>query len=351
MKKLFYSDKPIIGIDISSTGVKMMSVDPLKWFVVGYGSLDLDPVKIKDSFESNSNYLADSIRSLAKNHIVGTLNSNHAAISLPATRSFSRTFTLPIKVEKHLKDAVGLEVDQYIPIPATSLYIDYEVIKKTKQEITVLLSAIPRNIVDKAVKAVESAGFVVCFVEPSTNSIARLLTKTEDGNIPTVIVDIGSASTDIAILDEGTVRVTSSLPIGGNTFTLNIAKRLEIALENAHQLKILNGLNAGTRQEKIKAALEPCLSAIMSEIRKVIRYYNERISGGHKLEQLLIVGSGSNVPGIGDYFTNELVMPARVASPWQKIDFNKLPEPAQQFRPRYITVAGVALLTNTGAKQ
>jgi type IV pilus assembly protein PilM len=346
INKLFFTDKPIIGLDISSTGVKMMSINSQKWLVLGYGSLDLDPVQIKNSLESNSNYLAKNIKSLIKKNIVGKLNSNHVAISVSSERTFSRTFSIPKKTEKHLADAVDLEVDQYIPLPLSSLYIDYEIVKRDKPSITVLLSAIPKSITDKAVAAAESAGLIACFVEPSTASISRLLTKTEDGNIPTVIVDIGPASTDIAITNNGTVRISSSIPIGGNTFTLNIAKRLGITLENAHQLKVLNGLNAGTKQEKIVASLEPSLTKIIYETRKVMRYYNERISSESKLEQLLIVGSGCNVPGIGDYFTNELVMPARVASPWQKLDFGKLPEPAQQFKPRYITVAGVALTAN-----
>ncbi len=322
-----------------------MSVDPKRWLVLGYGSLDLDPVKIKDSLESNSNYLSEGIKLLVKKNIIGQLSSNHVAVSIPATRTFSRTFTLPKKVGKHLKDAVDLEVDQYIPIPASKLYIDYEIVKKTSKEITVLLSAAPINIVDKCVAAIENAGLTVSLIEPSTNSIARLLANTEEGTIPTVLVDIGPATTDVAILDGGSVRVSNGVSVGGNTFTLNIAKKLEITLENAHQLKILNGLNAGSKQDKIKNALEPSLLQIVSETRKVIRYFNERISGDRKLEQLLIVGSGSNVPGIGDYFTNELVMPARVASPWQKLDFGKLPEPDQQFRSRYITVAGLAIIT------
>lgn len=345
MNRLFYTDKPIIGLDISSTGIKVMSVDSKKWLVLGYGSLDLDPVKVKDSLEGDSDYLSEGIKLLLKQNVIGELNSDHVAVGIPATRTFSRTFTLPKKVGKHLKEAVDLEVDQYIPIPSSQLYIDYEIVKRTSKDITVLLSAVPRNIVDKCIKAVEKAGLVACLVEPSTNSIARLLAKTEEGTIPTVLVDIGPATTDVAVLDNGSVRVSSGTSIGGNTFTLNIAKKLEIALENAHQLKILNGLNAGSKQEKIKSALEPSLMQIVAETRKVIRYFNERISDGNKLEQLLIVGSGSNVPGIGDYFTNELVMPARVASPWQKLDFGKLQEPAQQFRSRYITVAGLAILT------
>lgn len=344
--KLFFTDKPIIGLDISSTGIKIMSIDPQRWLVFGYGSLDLDPTQIKGSLESDNNYLSQSIKSLLKNNIVGKLNSNHVAISLPAERSFSRTFTMPKKTEKHLSDAVSLEVEQYIPIPASSLYVDYEIVKRNKTTLTVLLCAIPKLVADKAVAAVESAGLIACLIEPSTTSIARLLAKTEDGNIPTIIVDIGPASTDIAIIDKGTVRISSGLSVGGNTFTLDIAKRLEITLENAHQLKVLNGLSVGSKQEKITASLEPSLVKIITETRKVMRYYNERISGDSKLEQLLIVGSGCNVPGIGDYFTNELVMPARVASPWQKLDFDKLPEPSQQFKPRYITVAGAALAPN-----
>jgi type IV pilus assembly protein PilM len=342
MTKLLFTDKQVIGLDISSTGIKVMAVDPKRWLVLGYGSLDLDPAKVKESIEGDSKYLADNIQLLLKEKVVGSLPSSHVVISVPTTKSYSRTFNMPVEVKKHLKDAVDLEVDQYIPVPASTLYIDYEIIEKSKKQITVLMSAIPRMIVDKCVAAAESAQLDVVLVEPGISSVARLLTATEGGNLPTVIVDIGPATTDIAVLDGNTVRVTGGLAIGGNTFTLDIARKLEVTLENAHQLKVLNGLGAGPRQAKIKGSVEPSLKRIVAETRKVMRYYNERISDDRKLEQLLVVGSGSNMPGIGEYFTDELVMPARVANPWQKLDFGKLQEPARQFRPRYITVAGLA---------
>lgn len=345
MTKLFYSDKPIIGLDISNTGIKVMAIDTKRWLVLGYGSLDLDPAKVKDSLEGSSTYLADNIKVLIQEKVVGSLPSNHVVIGIPTARSFSRTFTLPVSVEKTLKDAVGLEVDQYVPIPASTLYIDYEIIERSKKEIVVLMSAIARTIVDKCISAAESAGLTVSLVEPGMNAVARLLKNTEDGHLPSVIVDVGPASTDIAVIDNGIIRITGGIAIGGNTFTLDIAKKLGIALENAHQLKVLNGLSAGPRQEKIKGAIDASLKQIIVETRKVMRYYNERISDDRKLEQLLIVGSGSDLPGIGEYFTNELVMPSRVASPWQKLNFGKLPEPVRQFRSRYITVAGLATIT------
>jgi type IV pilus assembly protein PilM len=342
MAKLFYKDKPIIGLDISSTGIKVMSIDPKKWLVLGYGSIDLEPLELKDSLEKGTPYLADNIKKLLNENVLGTLASNRAVVSIPTTRSYSRTFTLPSSTGKNLQEAVVLEADQYIPIPSSNLYIDSAVIERTKKQITVLMSAVAQTIVDNTVAAVEAAGLQAALVEPSMSSVGRVLTATEEGSLPSVIIDIGPASTDIAVLDKGVIRVTGGLAIGGNTFTLDIAKKLGVALENAHQLKVLNGLSAGPRQQKITSALSPSLERILAETRKVMRYYEERINDNRKLEQLLIVGSGSNVPGIGEYFTNALVMPARVASPWQKLDFGKLQEPPKQFRPRYITVAGLA---------
>lgn len=347
MTNLFYKDKPIIGLDISQTGIKVMSINPNRWLVLGYGSLDLDPVKVQASLDNpGDTYLSDNIKSLLKENVIGQLGSDHVVIGVPTVRTFSRTFTLPVNQEKTLESAVEIEADQYIPIPINSLYVDHEVIERTKENITVVMSAVPRVLVDACIAAARTAGLTPVSIEPSINSIARVIEATEDGHLPTLIVDIGPASTDIAILDGGAIRVTGGAGIGGNTFTLDIAKKLNVALENAHQLKVLSGLSAGPRQAKITSAIKPSLDRIITEIRKVLRYYNERLNDGRKIEQVLVVGGGSNVPGIGEFFTNELVMPARVASPWQKLDFGNLQQPSRQFRSRYIAVAGLACTKN-----
>lgn len=321
-----------------------MAVDPKKWLVLGYGSADLDPAKVQKSLEGSGSYLTESIQSLISSKLIGELPSSHTIVGVPTARSFSRTFTIPLKAEATLADAVEIEVDQYIPIPMSSLYVDYEIIERSKENLTVIMSAVPKILVDSSIAATKAAGLRPIMVEPGINAVARIIETAEEGHLPTMIVDIGPASTDIAVFDGGAIRVSGGIGIGGNTFTIDIAKKLGVALENAHQLKVLNGLSAGPRQAKINSALQPSLQRIVAEIRKVIRYYNERLSEAFKIEQLLVVGGGSNVPGIGDYFTNELVMPARVASPWQKLDFGKLPQPNKQFRPRYITAAGLAIV-------
>jgi type IV pilus assembly protein PilM len=341
MNKLFHTDKQISGLDISLTGVKIMSINPQKKTVSGYGSIDLDPSKVQESLDKGTSYLGDNIKSLISSNLIGKLPSDHVVLGLPTSRTFSRTLTLPADAKGNLKEAIEIEADQYIPIPIGLLYTDYAVIEQTKEFITVLMSAVPKTLADGCIEAIESTGLQVIMAEPGISAVARILESAEDGHLPTVIIDVGPAGTDIAVLD-GSIRVTGGVNIGGNTFTLSIAKKLGVALEGAHQMKVLNGLNAGSRQEKIQAALKPNLDRIVNETRKVIRYYNERITDDKKIEQILVVGDGSNMPGIGDFFTNELIMPARVANPWQQLNFGSLPQPARQFRTRYITVAGLA---------
>ncbi len=344
MQRLLYKEKTLIGLDISSSDIKIMAISPNKKDVIAHGAIDVDSVKIKKSLDGDGEYLLLTLKKLLLDKVNGHLPSSQVAVSIPTSRTYSRTFTVPDSAKKNLREAVELEVSQYVPVPLASLYIDYEVIGETSDGIDVLVSAAPRLIVNNIVDACFHAGLNVNLVEPGINSTARLLQTTESGNLPTVIVDIGSVTTDVAILANDIIRVTGSTAVGGNTFTLNIAKNLNVSLENAHQLKVIHGLNPGPRQKKIKGALENNLKKISLEIRRVVRYYEERIKGA-KVEQIIIVGGGSNIPGIGEFFTNDLVLPARVASPWQRLNFGKLPQPNKQLRPRYITVAGVASIT------
>lgn len=343
MSNYFYKDKPIIGLDISQTSLKLMAVNAKKWTVLGYGSIDVDPSKLQQSLDTDGAYLGSQLTKLLETKLVGHMPSNHVVMSIPASRTYSRSIALPADIKGDLLDAVRLEAEQSIPVPVDQLYIDYEITSRSDSEIAAYTCAAPRKIIDTCMAAATMAGLKTIVVEPSMNAVARLLKTSEQGDLPTVIVDIGAANTDVAVLDT-TIKVTGGVPVGGNTLTLDISTALKVSLEQAHQLKVLNGLNTSAQQRKITKAVNPSLQKVISEIKKVMRYYEERVPGARKLEQVLIIGGGSSMPGIGDYFTENLMIASRAASPWQLLNFAKLPEPARQFKPRYISVAGLALV-------
>src|SRR5688572_10480212 len=99
MSNYFYKDKPIIGLDISQTSLKLMAVNAKKWTVLGYGSLDVDPAKLQQSLDSDGAYLADQITKLLATKVVGQLPSNHVVMSIPASRTYSRSIMLPSDVK------------------------------------------------------------------------------------------------------------------------------------------------------------------------------------------------------------------------------------------------------------
>lgn len=343
MSNVFYKTKPIIGLDISKTSIRAMSVDRTKMLVHGYGSIDLDPSKMTDDLETGQEYLSGRLEELFANNITGKLDSDRVVLGVPAARTFARTFTLPANKESDMTEAVNLEVEQYVPMPLESLYVDSQIIKRDKENMTVLMCAVPRKFTDTLLEITRGAKLETMMIEPSINAVSRLLEYTKEGGMPTVIIDVGPTNTDIAIFDQA-IRVTGGLNVGGNTLTLDIAKKMNIPLETAHQFKVLSGLNPGPRQAKISNALRPSLMKIINETRKVIRFYTERFTDEAKIEQILIVGSGSNVPGLGEFFTNELVMPVRIASPWQALNFGTLKQPSKPLRPRFMTAAGLALV-------
>src|SRR5688572_28483851 len=207
--KLFYRDKPLVGVDVSTTGIKIMAIDTHKMRVLGYGSIDLDPQKTQTSLMKGDDFLGSAIKQLLQTKITGKLPSNHVAVSIPTSRTYSRTFQLPLDAEANLDEALQLEVEQYVPIATSELYTDYQIIERGKDSITVLLSAVPKKIVDSIQHACQIADLQPVLIEPGISAAARLIRHTEDGHLPTVIIDIGAATSDIALFDQ-VVRVTGS---------------------------------------------------------------------------------------------------------------------------------------------
>jgi hypothetical protein len=87
MAKLFYKDKPIIGFDISNTGAKVMAIDIKKWSVIGYGSIDFNPKKVKDALDGNGEYVTDGIKELLYSKLIGSLPSNDSVIGIRTSKT------------------------------------------------------------------------------------------------------------------------------------------------------------------------------------------------------------------------------------------------------------------------
>ncbi len=350
-QSLFYHDKPIFGLDIGSSSVKAMQMEfdrkNGRMRVLGYGLTNFDNKVMENGVITDYKSMAKPIYQLFSKELVGSIGTRRVVLSIPTAHAFSRILNLPKLNRKALREAVRLEAEQYIPVPIDDLYIDYEQVSdKPDAEglVEILVVAAPKKIVDAYLNLMKMLDLEVVAVETNLSAATRLISLTENkDNIPTLLIDVGSESIDISVLDKS-LRVTGTVTSGGNDFTKAIASQLQIAPNEATAIKAHFGLAVSKHQKSVKIAVTPIIDQLVKEVQRLMRYYSERINDHDHIQQVITMGGGANMPGLSDYLTEQLRLPARQCSPWQMLSFGDLQPPHDLESSMYITVAGLALV-------
>lgn len=340
----FYRDKPLFGLDISNGTVQIAQLTHHKdrASVSSYGSILFAAHAVKEGVIVDVEAVASVIRTLMGQNMQGTIAGQRVAMSIPVARTYSRAIKLPKLEAKELDDAVRLEAEQYIPVSIDSLYIDYSIIQQTAEEIELFAVAVPKQIVDSYLSLAALLEFEPVLIETSIDAAARLFVQTPSGKVPTVLVDFGQDSADITIIDK-TIIATGTVSGGVDTFTANISTQLGVSKAEAHSLKTQEGLNYSKHQQQISKALSPLLDQLFKEVRRMIRYYDDRYDGKHHINQIVLMGKGATIPGLTDRMTDELRFPVRTSDPWQQFDFaNTIAPIPLELRSQYITAVGLA---------
>lgn len=339
----------MFGLDIGHASLKAMQIEParpgVKSTVLGYGISDFPATAIQNGVIIKPEVVAGAVHELFEKNLVGSISSRRVACSLPTSHTFSRPMKLPPMNEHDIHEAIQLEAEQYIPIPIQSLYLDYEIISQNSQGVEILLVAAAKKIVDSYLSVLQSLQLEPVAFEPSISAVSRLLRMAGGADTePSILIDIGSISTDISIFDR-TLLVASTVNTGGDTMSELISKNLRISFDQATELKATLGIAFSEKQQRIVDAVKPQLETLVHEVQKSIRYHSERASeSGRKISKVITVGGGAEMPGLNQYLSRELRLPTQNLDPWQSITFGKLPMPPESERTVYITATGEAVL-------
>jgi len=342
----FYKDKPVFGLDIGHGTIKVMQLETVnnKTTIIGYGTAHFDIKALEEGVIVDPSIIREAVYDLFHHHLKGVITTRRVAMALPAYRTFSRAIQLPKLDAAELHEAVQLEVEQYIPMPLDDLYLDYNVTHQTDNGIELFVIAVPKKIIDSYLALAKILDVEPILIEPTVVADSRFFTKDKNSSLPSIIIDFGSQTANISILDK-TILTTSTVEAGGLVFTQAIADKLNITTKEAGDIKTKYGLDKSLAQKEIAEALEPSLQKIVSEIRRILRYYDEHYGPESKVEQIVTLGGGANMPGLANYLTDILKIPVRTLNnPWASFDFDDLKPPAQADRLMFVTVAGLSLL-------
>lgn len=349
--QLFYKDKPVFGFDIGRSSLKIMQLSHTKKGVVvdGYGTIAFDPKALVNGVVVDPEIIIKAAHELIEKQMVGKLTTANVAVSLPNAYSFSRIITLPKMDAKDLASAIELETSQSIPLPIENLYYDYEVMKAVDEQTQeVHLAACPKTIIDSYMGVFEALGLEVELIESNISAVTRMVIQAEAHDVTTLIVDFGSTACDLSVYDGSTIRITSTVDCSGDAITKMIADKLKLTEQQAHSIKTRYGLEVSKKQAAILDAVSPELDKLTNEIRKVIRYFNERNEGKNTIGQIIVLGGGANLPGLSGYITDKSRLPARLCAPWNKLSFGKLQPPHELETTLYTTAGGLSLVNAKG---
>jgi type IV pilus assembly protein PilM len=243
---------------------------------------------------------------------LGTLVSKHdltnerVAISIPGHQSFARFATLPPVEPKKVPDIVKFEAVQQIPFPLEEVEWDYQTfVSPDSPDIEVGIFAVTRQKIAEQLAMLNDVGITpeLATLSPvaAYNALAVDLGFTED-TPGTIILDIGTVSTDMIIAEAGRVWVRT-FPIGGHQFTEALVSAFKLSYSKAEKLKRESDQSKHARH--VFQAMRPVFSDIVGEIQRSIGFY-QSVHSDADLKRLIGLGSTFRLPGLRKYLKQQL---------------------------------------------
>lgn len=144
------------------------------------------------------------------------------------------------------------------------------------------------------------------------------------------VVDIGAATTNLVVIEDGEVEHIAVIPMGGNHITNDLAIGLKTDLDIAETVKIKHAGLAPIRGETsfvregrehqfdremmrmiVEARVEEVMEYVDKELKKIHR--SRKLPGG-----IVLVGGTAKLPGIVDFTKDALQLPARTGG-WKHV--------------------------------
>lgn len=325
MFNLFKSNpqRAAFGLDISDISLKLVQLEPdgSRYKVAAFSDTGIPKEVMSADTIKDPKKLVSIIRQAVGHPKFGRINTPYVVASIPEAKSFVRVIQMPAMSEEEAAEAIQWEAEQYIPIPVGQVYLDWLILGREGDKMSVLITAAPKEYIDNYVAILKEAGLVPIALEVESQATARSLVSPDYEQETVLIADINTIRTSLIIFDRGTLQFTSSIPIAGNIFTESISRALSTNFEEAEKIKRRVGLDEGEdpQAEAVKKSLLPVLNNLLNEIKNTIRFYEEHSRPDSKITRLLLSGGSSKLKHLPSFLHDKLTHAEASAHPLRSV--------------------------------
>lgn len=384
-----------LGIDLSGSSIKVVELVDVggRAQLVTYGMAEGVPDIIKDDSVEARHSVAAHVKELLKQ---SRMSSDRVVTALPNFSVFSSLISMPAMSKKELISAVRWEAKKFVPIPLEEMILDWEVLsgdtgqgdtkkkvkekpdktqedkkqkgdkekenksdergdkkrdkedekrvpggKESKGSMKVLLTAAPKNLVNRYVELFKEAGVQLVGLETESFALERALIGNDQN--PVMIIDLGQAAVSLTIFSRSVPIHNRSIDVGGNTITKAVAEATELSEEHAEQFKRdMNYSLTEESVEKLPQQIKYVINSIVNETRYIINYFERQNKQG--ISKIILTGGTSYLMDLTVYLQKIFNVKTYIGDPWARVIHPvEIDSLLKQLGPRLAVSVGLAM--------
>lgn len=214
------AEKKIVGIDLTSREIRIVQLSggragvTLEKFAIG----PIPPGAIQGGRINDPGKLSDAIRDLLKGN---RFSAKKCILGISGKYGVTRMITLPKMTMAQTRDAIMLQLNQYVPFPPHDALYDFKVMRELKEEGTtqneILLAATRRSSVQPFINLLKRAGLTVIGIKLTTLASYPVFEEHyKDYEQAIAFIDVRDNVTDIFFVAENNFRLSRSVEFGFN---------------------------------------------------------------------------------------------------------------------------------------
>ena len=315
--------KNCIGLDIGSSSVKVVQIKETSkgLQLVNFGFEPLPSQTIVDGAIMNQSAVVDAIRTLRDNlgikgREVATAISGHSVII--------KKIKVPPMTPEELEEQIPWEAEHHNPFSKDDVEIDHQLVGNdaTGGQMELLLVAAKKEVVADYSMVIREAKLLPVVMDVAAFTIQNAF----EANYTVVpeeaiaIINVGATLSNINIIAGGTSAFTRDVTVGGNAFTEEIQKRLNVSQEEAEAWKIGSsgeGVSEVVPQE-VEAVIASVADGVAGKFQRSLDFYLASSSDA-TITKIYLCGGSAKVPALQKALEAKARASVEVMDPFRKI--------------------------------
>jgi type IV pilus assembly protein PilM len=313
---LFSRRKTTVGLDVGSGLIKVVVIDHGKGIpeLVRVAITALPPDAIVEGEVMDPGIVADAIRASLE---AASVKSGHIVTAVGGRDVIIKKIQTERVKEKQARELMRWEAEQHVP-DVESVELDFQILDpgKVSDEMSVLLVAAKRDLIDSKLRILAEAGVTPTIVDVDSFALHNAFeVNYPDAMVGVVgLVNVGHEVTHVNVMEGGVPLITRDLPLGTRRFSEDLQRQHGISARDAEAL--IRGFD---RSANLDAVLQVRAEEIAVGIERGAAFLSTAKSVA-QVRAVYLCGGGSRTPGLDEILGARLKIPVEHANPLARLN-------------------------------